>query len=99
LNLITIEVVYAQADEQQLVSVSVEEGTQARTALLQVLEQSAITLSASDAQLAQNEIPIGVYGVIVDDEYELRAGDRLEIYRPLVQDPMERRRRVARTLE
>jgi len=99
LNRIDIEVVYAQAEEQQLVSLVVEEGTQARTALLQVLEQSSITLSASDAQLAHNEIPIGVYGVMVDDDYELKAGDRLEIYRPLVQDPMERRRRVARTLE
>ena len=96
MNRISIEVVYAQADEQQLITISVSEGTQARTALIQVLEQSLLSLAANDALLAPHEIPLGVYGLIVGDEYVLKEGDRLEIYRPLLQDPMERRRRVAR---
>lgn len=99
MNLIKIEVVYAQADEQQLITVSVEQGTHARAALTQVLEQSLISLVGSDALLAPQDVPIGVYGLIVEDDYILKEGDRLEIYRPLVQDPMERRRRVAKGVE
>lgn len=99
MNLITIEVVYAQADEQQLITVSVERGTHARAALIKVLDQALVHLVGSDALLAPQDIPIGVYGLIVEDEYMLKEGDRLEIYRPLVQDPMERRRRVAKGVE
>ena len=96
MSLISIEVVYAQADEQQLITLSVDDGTQARAALLYVLKHSLLTLAASEASLAPHEMPIGVYGLIVNDDYVLKEGDRLEIYRPLLQDPMERRRRVAR---
>ena len=96
MSLITVEVVYAQADEQQLVTLSLKSGTQARAALIQVLEQQLLTLAATEASLAPHEIPIGVYGLVVNDDYVLKHGERLEIYRPLLQDPMERRRRVAR---
>lgn len=99
MNLITIEVAYAQAEEQQLITVSVEQGTCARAALIKVLEQALVSLEGSDALLAPQDIPLGVYGLIVEDDYILKEGDRLEIYRPLVQDPMERRRRVAKGVE
>lgn len=88
--------VYAPADEQQLITLSVEPGTRARSVLIQALEQSQLSLAPSDALLAPQNIPIGVYGLIVDDDYVMKEGDRLEIYRPLIQDPMERRRRVAK---
>jgi|SRR5690606_669534 len=39
---------------------------------------------------------VGVYGVLRDAQFCLRSGDRVEIYRPLVFDPMESRRRRAR---
>lgn len=39
---------------------------------------------------------VGVYGVLRHAQFPLRAGDRVEIYRPLVFDPMESRRRRAR---
>lgn len=38
---------------------------------------------------------VGVFGATVDPDSELEHGDRVEIYRPLVCDPMEARRRRA----
>ena len=71
-------------------------GTTARAALLQVLEQQSIVLRGDDAVRGSHEMSLGVYGQLVDDNYLLQQGDRLEIYRPLLQDPMERRRQIAR---
>lgn len=39
---------------------------------------------------------VGVYGKRCDPARLLRDGDRVEIYRPLIFDPMESRRRRAR---
>ncbi len=38
----------------------------------------------------------GIYGREVPREQVLRAGDRIEVLRPLLDDPRERRRRLAR---
>ena len=38
----------------------------------------------------------GIFGKQVQPEHPLRDGDRVEIYRPLVMDPKEARRRRAR---
>lgn len=93
---ITLQVVYAQAHAQQLISLTLPEGTSARQALLLTLEQGLVALNASDANLDPMDLPLGVFAERVPDDYVLGAGDRLEIYRPLVRDPKERRRHVAR---
>lgn len=38
---------------------------------------------------------VGVWGEVADRARPLRTGDRVEIYRPLIQDPREARRRAA----
>lgn len=38
---------------------------------------------------------LGVYGQVCDASHVVQPGDRIEIYRPLVFDPMESRRRRA----
>jgi putative ubiquitin-RnfH superfamily antitoxin RatB of RatAB toxin-antitoxin module len=38
---------------------------------------------------------IGIYGRIVGDQYRVRDGDRIELYRPLKIDPKEARRQRA----
>ena len=40
-------------------------------------------------------VPVGVFGESVGRELKLREGDRVEIYRPLLIDPKEARRRRA----
>lgn len=98
---ITIEVVYALPREQQLVSMIIPQGTSARQGLIRAIREGLISLSDNsladnDTHVEESKLPIGVYGELVDDEYTLEEGDRLEIYRPLTQDPKERRRRIAR---
>lgn len=39
--------------------------------------------------------PCGVFGVQRERDYRLSEGDQVEVYRPLVFDPMESRRRRA----
>lgn len=99
---ISIEVVYALAQEQQLISLKLTRGTTASAALRLVLEQSLIVFPdthcpTSDEQITDPvDIPVGVHGQVVPDDYVMKEGDRLELYRPLLQDPMERRRKVAK---
>ena len=47
-------------------------------------------------ELGGDEFPVGIYGRSGTRGQLLQDGDRLEIYRPLVFDPMESRRRRAR---
>lgn len=95
-SVIEIEVVYAAVDRQVLRAVSVPEGTTVRDALL----KSGIGDEFPELDLA--ECPVGIFGkVIVDPEVRLiQAGDRIEIYRPLLADPKEvRRLRAAKAAE
>ncbi|MEG3011674.1 MAG: RnfH family protein [Pseudomonas sp.] len=95
-SVIEIEVVYAAVDRQVLRAVSVPEGTTVRDALL----KSGIGDEFPELDLA--ECPVGIFGkVIADPEVRLiQAGDRIEIYRPLLADPKEvRRLRAAKAAE
>ncbi|MCT8949362.1 RnfH family protein [Pseudomonas iridis] len=95
-SVIEIEVVYAAVDRQVLRAVSVPERTTVRDALL----QSGIGDEFPELDLA--ECPVGIFGkVIADSEVRLiQAGDRIEIYRPLLADPKEvRRLRAAKAAE
>lgn len=46
-------------------------------------------------ELAARPLTIGVYGEVVAETRVLRPGDRVEIYRELINDPREARRRRA----
>lgn len=95
-SVIEIEVVYAAVDRQVLRTVSVPEGATVRDALL----KSGIGDEFPALDLAA--CPVGIFGkVIADPEVRLiQAGDRIEIYRPLLADPKEvRRLRAAKAAE
>ncbi|MBK5352630.1 RnfH family protein [Pseudomonas sp. TH41] len=85
---IEVEVVYAAVDRQVLLCVTVPTGTTVRTALL----KSGVAEEFPELDLAG--CPVGIFGkVIVDPDKRLvQAGDRIEIYRPLLADPKEVRR-------
>ena len=95
-SVIEVEVVYAAVDRQVLLTVAVPAGTSVREALRR---------SAVDAQFPELDLgncPVGIFGkVIADPEVRpVQAGDRLEIYRPLLADPKEvRRLRAAKAAE
>jgi putative ubiquitin-RnfH superfamily antitoxin RatB of RatAB toxin-antitoxin module len=93
---IEIEVVYAAVDRQALRTVSVKEGATVRAAVL----VSGIGSEFPELNLA--ECPLGIFGKAVADPDAriIQAGDRIEIYRPLLADPKEvRRLRAAKAAE
>ena len=91
---ISIEVAFATPAKQMIVECRVDPGTSPREAArLSGIDRHfpEIDLDASD---------LGVFGKAVAEDYELRDGDRIEIYRPLIADPKEiRRQRAARGLK
>ena len=94
--MIEIEVVYAAVDRQVLRTVSVAEGSTIRAAVL------ASGIGEAFAELNLADCPLGVFGkVVADPQVRLvQAGDRIEIYRPLLADPKEvRRLRAAKAAE
>ena len=87
---IAIEVACAEADRQTVVALEVPAGCTAGEALL--LSRVLARHPGIDAR----DCGVGIFGQEVPRERVLRAGDRVEVLRPLVEDPRERRRRLAR---
>ena len=86
---IAIEVSYALPGAQRILSLRVPTGCSARR---------AVTISCINALFPEIDAAscrLGVFGTAVSDEYRLQDGERLEIYRPLENDPMEARRLAA----
>ena len=94
---IDIEVVLATPERQQRIELAVPRGCTAREAVRLARGAGLDTEAAPD--LDADRGPLGVFGEHVPDERVLEAGDRVELYRPLVQDPRERRRRRAAAAE
>lgn len=90
---IRVQVCYARRDRQFLRELNVPLGTNLRTAI----EQSRVLREAPEIDLAA--FRVGVYGKLKTLETVLREHDRVEIYRPLIADPKESRRRRAVTRE
>ncbi|EGY64733.1 hypothetical protein HMPREF1028_02272 [Neisseria sp. GT4A_CT1] len=85
--MLEIEVVYGLPGKQVLKKMNVQNGCTAREAVCQSgLDE---IFSELDLQTA----PLGIFGKSVKDETLLRDKDRIEIYRPLLIDPKEARRK------
>jgi len=86
---IQVEVAYALADEQQIVALEVDQGTTVKQAIL----RSGISGYFQDLEI--DNCKVGIFGKLTKMDKELKAGDRVEIYRPLIADPKEVRRQRA----
>jgi putative ubiquitin-RnfH superfamily antitoxin RatB of RatAB toxin-antitoxin module len=86
-----IEVALALPERQWLVNLQLEEGATVEQAVL----SSGLLEKLAPDQRAQCQV--GVFGkrVINPSELRLEKGDRVEIYRPLLADPKESRKRRA----
>jgi putative ubiquitin-RnfH superfamily antitoxin RatB of RatAB toxin-antitoxin module len=94
--MIEVEVVYAAVDRQVLLTVAVPAGTTVRAAL----QISGIGQTFAELDLVN--CPVGIFAkqVLDPDSRVVQAGDRIEIYRPLLADPKEvRRLRAAKAAE
>ena len=87
-----VEIAYAGTSGQIIVGLSVPSGCT-------VAEAIALSgISERCAELASATAAIGIYGKVVPADTVLCDGDRIEIYRSLIADPKQvRRRRAAAT--
>jgi putative ubiquitin-RnfH superfamily antitoxin RatB of RatAB toxin-antitoxin module len=95
-NVINIEVVYAQKDHYKIIALAVAPGSSIEQAIVQsqiLTEFPHIDLYANEAHLRNC---VGVFNQIKQLGDEVRAGDRVEIYRPLPQSAIEARKARAK---
>ncbi len=83
---VSIEVSYALPDKQTLLNLSVEPNSSVQ----QGIEQSGILAMYPNIDLSVNKV--GVWSRVCKLDTELKEGDRIEIYRPLIADPKEVRK-------
>lgn len=88
-NEIKVEIAYALPQEQVILSLAVAPGT----TIQQAIEQSSMLKKFPDIDLARNKL--GIFGKLSKPETVLRDRDRVEIYRPLIADPKEVRKKRA----
>jgi uncharacterized protein len=84
-----VEVVYALPQRQELVKLTLPVGS----TLQQAVEASGLPQRYPDIDLAK--LKLGVYGKLSKPDALLRERDRVEIYRPLIADPKEVRKKRA----
>jgi len=92
-NSIPVEVAYAKPEVQVILSLDVPAGTTVK----QAIEKSGILQQFSEIDLANNAV--GVFGKIASLDDVLTQKDRVEIYRALIADPKESRRKRAEKKE
>jgi putative ubiquitin-RnfH superfamily antitoxin RatB of RatAB toxin-antitoxin module len=83
------EVAYGKLDEQVLLVVESSEPMTAQ----QAIDQSAVLEKFPEIDLKVNKI--GIFGKAAKLNTLLTEGDRVEIYRPLIADPKEARKKRA----
>ena len=84
-----IEVAYALENKQTLLALEVNEGT----TLQQAIEVSGILKTYPQIDLSTDKT--GIFGKITKLDTVLREKDRIEIYRPLIADPKQVRKKRA----
>jgi putative ubiquitin-RnfH superfamily antitoxin RatB of RatAB toxin-antitoxin module len=88
-KLIKVEIVYALPQQQSLLAVSVSEGAD----IEKVINTSGVLERHHEIDLAINKV--GIWNKPRKLSEIVRENDRIEIYRPLIADPKEVRRRRA----
>lgn len=84
-----VEVAYAKPNTQALISVTLA----AEATMEQAIIRSGILSRFPEIDLKTTEV--GIFGKICRLSDSVKTGDRIEIYRPLSQNPMDARRQRA----
>jgi len=88
-DMMQVEVAYATEHEQLIVPVQVP----AQCTVKQALEQSKIVQHFPEIDL--DSAKVGIFGKLSKMDALLNPGDRVEIYRSLIADPKEARKKRA----
>ncbi|MGY6772948.1 RnfH family protein [Gallibacterium anatis] len=86
---INVEIAYALPDHHFLKKIQVTAGSNLQAAIL----QSGVLQIYHDIDLRNNKV--GIFGRLAKLTDIIQEGDRIEIYRPLLADPKEIRRKRA----
>ena len=86
---VRVEVAYAQPDRQVIIPVDLPEGATLEQAIIQARIQEQFP------EIALQTAKVGVFGKLSKPSAIARAGDRIEVYRPLLADPKEVRKKRA----
>lgn len=86
---IHVRVVYALAEHQSVIDLTVP----AQTTVAQAVEQSG--LIRRFPEIGSQPLHCAIFGRVVSASDRLLDGDRVEILRPLLADPKENRRQAA----
>ena len=88
-DFLEVEVAYTLPDQQKIIRLQVAPGT----TVAKAIAQSGIAQYFPEIDLSKNKV--GVYGKLTSQDTVLRDRDRVEIYRSLISDPKEVRRKRA----
>ena len=88
-KMINVELIYALPDEQELMTLSVSEDS----TIYDVILKASIVDKYPELDMASMEV--GLFGKLAKKDQKVRERDRIEIYRPLIADPKEVRKRRA----
>ena len=86
---IRVEVAYALPEQQQVLSVDLPPGATVADAL------EASGIGERFPELDVENAKVGIFGKLTRRDTVLKSRDRVEIYRPLIADPKEVRRKRA----
>lgn len=86
---IVVDVVYALPNTQELVTLTLAQGSTVEQAIV----ASGLLRKYPDIDLSKNKL--GIYGKLTKGDVALRDRDRVEIYRALIADPKEVRKKRA----
>ncbi len=87
---IEVEVVYALPRTQTVVTLKVPVGTTVKDAI------ARSGIAARHPEIDWNAVAVGIYGKRTSVAAALNDHDRVEVYRPLIADPKQARRKRAR---
>lgn len=92
-DFITLEVAYANPKKQIIISFKAPKNISVKEAIA----LSGILKKFNEIDLKKNKL--GIFGKLTSLDCKLRHKDRIEIYRPLIADPKEIRRKRASSSE
>ena len=88
---VAIEVVFASLEKQEVIQIEVPSGT---------LIRDGVRLSCIESLFPSYDLltlSLGVWGEVKPEAYEVQSGDRVEVYRLLINNAKDARRRRAET--
>jgi putative ubiquitin-RnfH superfamily antitoxin RatB of RatAB toxin-antitoxin module len=84
-----VEVAYATPEEQVILPLQIRQGA----TLIEAVERSGIVGQFPEIDIEKARV--GIFGKVAKKDAPLSPGDRVEIYRPLIADPKEARKKRA----